>query len=464
MNFFFAALSVLALVALSVPSSASTHGQLERNIVSEQGNRSQFPRDSIHITDDERAQTYSLGLLNRLTTYVAEQSARGHAVANTGDILLADLGLDSPGSKKPVRELYHKVTVKLSDKYQYTFKDGSENAADNGILSIPFGRLFELNTASIRYISRLLDMFSHANTDYVQRLAPMFGVDRQGPVALESLKSVARLIDSVGKMSGDSLALISQASSAGSKDPLVKSGDIFNLAQLLEVDPRRINHMADLIDKLASLDTGHMSLYLKQVGWTSKDDRSAKVGDASVTLARAIPNISYMFLIKDPTLEAMAQAASTFTPNAVGSAVQLRPTIQDYLRQTRDVMDLIPGYSAISSLAGLINSPAVAQLTQLIELSYKYPNASYLELALLYYKSIGMPGLENIINYPSQYVGSIASTIAGGFISNAISGLIANVLDPKPTGLLAGIKQYSISKCIVLITSTKCLKLSLQLL
>ncbi|KAJ2352934.1 hypothetical protein H4S02_013375, partial [Coemansia sp. RSA 2611] len=135
-------------------------------------------------------------------------------------------------------------------------------------------------------------------------------------------------------------------------------------------DPRRINRMADLFDKLASMDTEHMSLFLKQVGWTGKDDHSAKVDDASAASAQTIPNMSYMFLIKDPTLEAMTQAASTFTPDAVGSAAQLRPAIQDYLRQTRDVMDLIPGYSAINSLAGIVNSPAVAQLTQIIGLSY----------------------------------------------------------------------------------------------
>ncbi|KAJ2016669.1 hypothetical protein GGI06_003056 [Coemansia sp. S85] len=460
--------------------NASTYAQLGREIVSEQDNRVHFSRDAVHITDDERVQIYSLGLLNRLTTYVADQSAKGHAVTNTGDILMADLGLDSPGSKKPVRELYHKVTVKLSDKYQYTFRDGSESAMDNGILSIPFERLFELNRASIRYISKLLDTISRTNTDYVQRLAPMFSVDRQGPVASESLKSVARLIDSVGQMSGDSLALISRESSANSKDPLVKGGDIFNLSQLLEVDPRRINRMADLFDKLASMDTEHMSLFLKQVGWTGKDDHSAKVDDASAASARTIPNMSYMFLIKDPTLEAMTQAASTFTPDAVGSAAQLRPEIQDYLRQTRDVMDLIPGYSAINSLAGIVNSPAVAQLTQIIGLSYRYPNASYLELALLYYKSIGMPGLESIINYPSQYLGNIASTIAGGFISNAISGLVANVLDPKSTGLLvpsatgtktktssvsptADTKQHDIIKCVIHVTIHNYLKLSLQL-
>ncbi|KAJ2810035.1 hypothetical protein H4S07_002909, partial [Coemansia furcata] len=403
MRLVFASLSVLALAALSVAGSTNVYAHVGRDIVNAQVSRGKIPRDVIHITDDERAQTYSLGLLNRLSTYVADQSAKGHAVPNTGDILLSDLGLDSPGSKKSVRELYNKVTVKLSDKYQYTFKDGTKSAMDSGILSIPFERLFELNPASIRYISKLLDMFSHTNTNSIERLAPMFGVERQGPVSSQSLQSVARLIDSVGKMNRNSLTLISQSSGSNSKDPLVKIGDIFNLDQLMEIDPRRINRMADLVDRLASMDTRHMAQYLREVGWTSKDEHSAKVDITSTSSAQAIPNMSYMFLIKDSMLEAMARAASTFTPNAASSTAQLRPAIQEYLQQTRDMLDLIPGYNAISTLATLTNSPAIAQLTQLISLSYRYPNASYLELALLYYKSIGMPGIENVINYPSQY-------------------------------------------------------------
>ncbi|KAJ1650712.1 hypothetical protein GGF38_005759, partial [Coemansia sp. RSA 25] len=133
--------------------------------------------------------------------------------------------------------------------------------------------------------------------------------------------------------------------------------------------------------------------------------------------------MSYMFLIKDPMLEAMARAAGTFAPNSVSPAARLRPAVQSYLQQTRDALDMIPGYSTIAFLANLSNSPAVTQLSQLITLSYKYPSATYLELALMYYKSIGMPGLEGVINYPSQYIGSIASTMIGGYVSNAISGL-----------------------------------------
>ncbi|KAJ2065854.1 hypothetical protein GGH13_005954 [Coemansia sp. S155-1] len=387
MKFALAVLSALALAALSVPGSA--YAQVGRDVVNMQG---QSPRNAVHITDDERAQAYSLGLLNRLTTFVAEQSAKGNTVTNTGDILLADLGLDSPGSKKSVRELYNKLTVKLSDKYQYTFKDGSK-----------------------------------------KHLAPMFGVDRHGPVTSGSLQSVARLIGSISRMNGDSLALISQASGANTNDPLVKSSDIFSLAQLLEIDTRRINRMTDLVDKLASMDAVHMSQYLKEVGWTGMDDHSVKI-DATSS-AQSIPGMSYMFLIKDPMLEAMAKAASSFTSNTASSTAQLKPAIQDYLQQTRDGFEYIPGYNALNTLASLTNNPAIAQLTQLIGLSYRYPTASYLELALLYYRSIGMPGLDNVINYPSQFIGNIASTVVGGFISNAISGLVANILDPKSTGL-----------------------------
>ncbi|KAJ2584763.1 hypothetical protein GGH95_000083 [Coemansia sp. RSA 1836] len=417
MKLAFAALSVLALAALSVPGSVSAYTKVGHEIIGVEGDGGQSAPNAVHVTDDERVQAYSLGLLNRLTTFVAEQSAKGHAVANTGDILLSDLGLDSPGSKKSVRELYNKVTVKLSDKYQYTFKDGAKPEVDNDILSIPFERLFQLNSAGARYISKLLEMFSRTNANSAERLAPMFGVNHQGLGAPESLQSVAHLINSISKMSANSLELISQASSTNSKDPLVKSGNVFTLAQLLAIDTRRVNRVANLVDKLASMDAGHMSQYLREVGWTGNDDHSVKVGATSASSAQAIPNMSYMFLIKDPMLEAMARAAGTFAPNSVSPAARLRPAVQSYLQQTRDALDMIPGYSTIAFLANLSNSPAVTQLSQLITLSYKYPSATYLELALMYYKSIGMPGLEGVINYPSQYIGSIASTMIGGYRS-----------------------------------------------
>ncbi|KAJ2430400.1 hypothetical protein GGF41_001018 [Coemansia sp. RSA 2531] len=226
--------------------------------------------------------------------------------------------------------------------------------------------------------------------------------------------------------------------------------------------------MTDLVDKLASMDAVHMSQYLKEVGWTGMDDHSVKI-DATSS-AQSIPGMSYMFLIKDPMLEAMAKAASSFTSNTASSTAQLKPAIQDYLQQTRDGFEYIPGYNALNTLASLTNNPAIAQLTQLIGLSYRYPTASYLELALLYYRSIGMPGLDNVINYPSQFIGNIASTVVGGFISNAISGLDRlNV--PHSNAIRCsgcqhnetGIKRHG-NKWNVRVTGCECFKLGLQLL
>ncbi|KAJ2106715.1 hypothetical protein IW146_007651, partial [Coemansia sp. RSA 922] len=115
---------------------------------------------------------------------------------------------------------------------------------------------------------------------------------------------------------------------------------------------------------LASMDAVHMSQYLKEVGWTGMDDHSVKI-DATSS-AQSIPGMSYMFLIKDPMLEAMAKAASSFTSNTASSTAQLKPAIQDYLQQTRDGFEYIPGYNALNTLASLTNNPAIAQLTQLI--------------------------------------------------------------------------------------------------
>ncbi|KAJ2114043.1 hypothetical protein IW146_003397 [Coemansia sp. RSA 922] len=122
--------------------------------------------------------------------------------------------------------------------------------------------------------------------------------------------------------------------------------------------------MTDLVDRLASMDAVHMSQYLKEVGWTGMDDHSVKI-DATSSV-QSIPGMSYMFLIKDPMLEAMAKAASSFTPNTASSTAQLKPAIQAYLQQTRDGFEYIPGYNALNTLAGLTNNPAIAQLTQLI--------------------------------------------------------------------------------------------------
>ncbi|KAJ1998661.1 hypothetical protein GGI04_004902 [Coemansia thaxteri] len=65
------------------------------------------------------------------------------------------------------------------------------------------------------------------------------------------------------------------------------------------------------------------------------------------------------------------------------------------------------------------SSPAIGTLSQLITLSYQFPAATYLELLTMYYKNIGMPGLDtpHINNHNKQLnVNDITSTHNDAFI------------------------------------------------
>ncbi|KAJ2846922.1 Twinfilin-1, partial [Coemansia brasiliensis] len=375
----------------------------------------------------EHAQEFSIELFNRMAGYVAAQSRVGNEVVDIRDIPLAQLNLGSSGV---VRDIL----------------DQSTPSTGGSLLDIPFGDVFALQPSSVRYIASLLEIFSRVDPKFTEQFAPMFGIsDSQQLGSSENMESVAKLVATIGAMDSSSLSLVSQATRINmANDPLVKRGSLFKLANLLNMSTERVEHVAKLFDSILRLQTSQLQTYLHDIGWESTDiQKSSSINP--------IPNLSYVFPLDDSILDSMANAAKEYSKDNTKPAQILRPKIQEYLHEARDFLDFIPGYSTVSSLIGLSNNPIVNALTQIISLSYKYPNASYWELAIQYYKNIGMPGLNSLSSYPSQYIGGLASEYVGGYISDAISGLIDGILGPgvtsesTPTTPASGFSSNSIS-------------------
>ncbi|KAJ2451120.1 Twinfilin-1, partial [Coemansia sp. RSA 2336] len=354
----------------------------------------------------ERAQEFSIELFSRMADYVAAQSRAGNKVEDIGDIPLTKLHLGNSGV---VRDML----------------DQSAPSTGGSLLDIPFGDMFALQPSSVRYIASLLEVFSRVDPKFTKQFAPMFGIgDSQQLGKSENMESVAKLVATIGAMDSNSMNFVSQATSTDiANDPLIKRGSLFNLASLLDMSTERVEHVANLFDSILHLQTSQLPAYLRDIGWESTDiQKSGSINP--------IPNLSYVFPLDDTMLDNMAAAAKDYSTGNAKPAQLLRPKIQKYLHEARDFLDFIPGYSTISSLIGLSNNPIVNALTEIISLSYKYPNASYWELAIQYYKNIGMPGLSALSSYPSQYIGGLASEYVGGYISDAISGMIDGILGP----------------------------------
>ncbi|KAJ2159175.1 hypothetical protein GGF46_003222 [Coemansia sp. RSA 552] len=316
-----------------------------------------------------------------------------------------------------------------SDIQTVVGRDEAAGDSHMDILDIPFGSIFALQPSSIRYVASILTVTSQLSPQDAQTFGSMFDIRGRDLGQPKALASVGRLAASIGNMSADSLRLIVQASLlAKSDDTLSKTGSLFTLANLLGMDTRRVDEMAVLFDSLSQLPTIDLGHYLQDVGWAAPDTTK----DGLVTTDdSSMPDLSYLIPMKDTMLQDLERAAREYPRDgATGFIVAVRPEVEQYLNHARDFWDSIPGYSTVSSLVGLSSSPIVNALTPLVSLLYKYPNASYWELALQYYKDIGMPGLNALSTYPSQYVGAFASTIVGGYVSNAISSVIGNVLGP----------------------------------
>ncbi|KAJ1857006.1 hypothetical protein LPJ76_002046 [Coemansia sp. RSA 638] len=362
------------------------------------------------VSSPENAQEYSLELVNRMAKYVAAQSRAGNQVSDIRDISLTDLGLASTETTTHVRDVL----------------DTSAPHAKSSITNIPFNDVFAMQPSRVRYIASVFNVLSRVGPQFANQFARMLGVDETALGSSENMDAVARLALAISGMNTDSLAVVSRATRADeTSDPLIKSGSLFALSNILAMQNTRVEHVARLFDSLSQLSVPQLQAYLHDIGWESTDTQKSEDGETD-----SIPNLSYMFPINDSLLDDMAEAAVDYSKGNTEPAAMIRSQVEEYLREARDFWDFIPGYSVISSAINISNSPLVGTLTDIITLLYKYPNASYWELALQYYKDMGMPGLSAVSAYPSQFVGSLASQFVGGYVSNAISGVVANILGP----------------------------------
>ncbi|KAJ2122794.1 hypothetical protein IW147_003078 [Coemansia sp. RSA 720] len=362
------------------------------------------------VSSPENAQEYLLELVNRMAKYVAAQSRAGNQVSDIRDISLTDLGLASTETTTHVRDVL----------------DTSAPHAKSSITNIPFNDVFAMQPSRVRYIASVFNVLSRVGPQFANQFARMLGVDETALGSSENMDAVARLALAISGMNTDSLAVVSRATRADeTSDPLIKSGSLFALSNILAMQNTRVEHVARLFDSLSQLSVPQLQAYLHDIGWESTDTQKSEDGETD-----SIPNLSYMFPINDSLLDDMAEAAVDYSKGNTEPAAMIRSQVEEYLREARDFWDFIPGYSVISSAINISNSPLVGTLTDIITLLYKYPNASYWELALQYYKDMGMPGLSAVSAYPSQFVGSLASQFVGGYVSNAISGVVANILGP----------------------------------
>ncbi|KAJ1771055.1 hypothetical protein LPJ74_002642 [Coemansia sp. RSA 1843] len=200
------------------------------------------------------------------------------------------------------------------------------------------------------------------------------------------------------------------------------------------MEKKRVEKVTDFFDSINHIHEEDIAKYFYSIGWKIKDSRKEQ---SSINMADRIPNPSIMFLVQDATLTQMAQTASQYSSSTGGAHVEdVKQAVENNLHHVRDFLDFIPGYSTISSLIDLTNNPIVNAISQIISLSYKYPTASYLQLVLIYYRDIGMPGLQGIMDYPSQYVGSIASSVVATTIITLLASAYAAPAGLKIPGIL----------------------------
>ncbi|KAJ2787837.1 hypothetical protein GGI15_000406 [Coemansia interrupta] len=370
----------------------------------------------------------------------------------TDRISLASLGLDGPGSSKTVGDLNNQIHIRLSDKYQYQFiaapsslagsKALVDTSTSGNMLMMPFSDIFELEPNGIKYVASLLETFSYIDPPNAKMLAPMFGISTNSLHSPESTKAVARMLNAVGNMSTDTLAYISGATSiSASNDPLVSKGSIITLSNLLALDANRIKLVTDLFDSFSLMNASEFKQFLQQAGWKTLDvSKSATMQTGSS--ASAIPNLSYMVPMKDELLRKMAQVAKSYAvhePEAEKALNNLKLDLLQYLNEARSFWQSLSEYFPISSLLNLSNNPYIGEIYQILTIASKNPGASIWQIALLYYKSIGMPGLQSFIDAPSQYVGSLASSVIGGYVSDIVTNFVGTTIASATRGAPIGL-------------------------
>ncbi|KAJ2786231.1 hypothetical protein H4R18_000078 [Coemansia javaensis] len=333
-------------------------------------------------------------------------------------------------------DLYAKALSSVhADQQSVSQGRGTGTQAAEGTLDMAFGDVFALRPESIRYIAGLLETLSRTGPQKSAEFAPLFGVQDAERVTPEAMASTAGLIASVGAMDAGALELVAKATGAAAAtaapdDPLVRHGSLFALSDILAMHPKRVRQVAHFFGSVAHMDAPELQSFLRDIGWVRLG--AGKRAERS-SAPWVIPDFGYMFPVDDAVLQGMADAAWSYTPRSAARTIAVRPKVERYLTEARAFIDVLP---TIVSTLGLGNDPLVAALTQIIALSYKYPNESYWSLALRYYQEIGMPGIAWITSYPGQQLGNLASSFVSDAVTSALSGVIAGLFGtgaPAPT-------------------------------
>ncbi|KAJ2084239.1 hypothetical protein H4R24_000181 [Coemansia sp. RSA 988] len=369
---------------------------------------------------ERNTREYYAQLLSRISQHLDESNKKGKPFTKGGDIILEDLGIDSLSSTLAANNINYAKAESVGE-YQSTKEDG--------LLNIPFGDIFALDPSNIRYIANLLNVVSRIDPQHLGKLSPMLGIGSNSLRSSEGTESVSNLLASIASMDVDTLKLISKATSVSidAEDSLLRTNSLFALSNILSMDTKRVSQVTAFLASISRLQPSQLESFFRDIGWDGQNIH--KSADLSSNVNH-VPNFSYLFPVSNALLKDMTDAALLYASGTTDKAHSVRPAVMTYLKGARDFLDFIPGYSTISSIIDIGSSPIVDTLTQIIALTHKYPNASYWEIVLQYYKDIGLPGLNALSNYPSQYIGGLASSIVGGYVSGAISGIVADMFGP----------------------------------
>ncbi|KAJ1852259.1 hypothetical protein LPJ57_007691, partial [Coemansia sp. RSA 486] len=203
-------------------------------------------------------------------------------------------------------------------------------------------------------------------------------------------------------------------------------GSLFTLSNILAISPGHLDAVTGLFESLSQMKASEMKVFLQNIGWQSSD-ADTSLGKQSDPLD-AIPDLSYIFPLNEGTLSEMSQVAklstSSITAGVEQMAESLRSDVSFYLKEARDFWKALPDYFNIASLLSLVNDPYISDIIRFLTFVYNNPSASFWELLLQYYKSIGMPANSINVIYAKQRIGN--SSDCGIIRSNICTGQFTN--------------------------------------
>ncbi|KAJ1949993.1 hypothetical protein FBU59_000890 [Linderina macrospora] len=173
-------------------------------------------------------------------------------------------------------DLAERVKVKLSDKYEFDFKQPSSD--DGTILGIQFSSMFELPPRSIKYVATMLESLAQVGAESAKAIAPVVGLNKAGFGSPANTASVANLIKAVGMLGSDMLGYIADTTKQPSTDPVIQNNAMFRLSDLMRIAPERVNHVTKIILGLGNTDAATAKKFLKDLSWRFYDSSNAQPG------------------------------------------------------------------------------------------------------------------------------------------------------------------------------------------